>query len=119
MSDPQVAPFIVPEYDRATSIRDWHILFAKQNVASLTRLQAMTPGRVVIVTIDPLDPRPKVAFRTAQNAIAILPPEEAEAVGPEKIVVVTYDVDGGAVVTRFRIGEVEPANEEIGETSEK
>jgi len=103
MSDPKVAPFIVPKFDGATSIRDWHIEFATQNVGSLTRLQAMTPGRVVLVTIDPANPKPKVSFRTDQNVIAILPPEEAEAVAPEKIVIVSYDQDGTAIATRFRI----------------
>jgi hypothetical protein len=109
MSDPQVAPFIVPKFDGATSIRDWHILFATQNVAPLTRLQAMTPGRVVLVTIDPADPKPKVSFRTDQNVIAILPPEEAENVAPEKIVILSYDQEGTAVATRFRINGNDPA----------
>lgn len=112
MSDPLVAPFIVPEYDGATSIRDWHILFATQNVSSLTRLQAMSPRRVVLVVIDLADPKPKVSFRTDQNVIAMLPPEEAEAVTPEKIVVVSYDKDGLTVATRFRIGEEAPAASE-------
>jgi|SRR4030095_1407441 hypothetical protein len=103
MSDLQVAPFIVPKFDGVTSIRDWHILFATYNVAPLTRLQAMTPGRVVLVTIDPADPKPKVSFRTDQNVIAILPPEDADAIVPEKIVIISYDQDGIAVATRFRI----------------
>jgi hypothetical protein len=110
MSDLQVAPFIVPKFDGATSIRDWHILFATYNVASLTRLQAMTPGRVVLVTIDPADPKPKVSFRTDQNVIAILPPEDADAIVPEKIVIVSYDQDGTAVATRFRINGEDPAS---------
>jgi hypothetical protein len=117
MSDPQVAPFIVPEYHAATSIRDWHILFATQNVGSLTRLQAMTPGRVVLVTVDPVDRKAKVSFRTIQNAMSMLPLEEAEAVCPEKIVVISYGTDGAAVVTRFRIGGGEPAQPENGETT--
>jgi hypothetical protein len=104
MSDLQVAPFIVPEFDGATSIRDWHILFATQNVGALSRLHAMTPGRVLLVTIDPAEPKPKISFRTDQNVIAMLPPEDAEGVGPEKIVIVSYDQEGTAVATRFRIG---------------
>jgi len=110
MSDPLVAPFIVPEFDGATSIRDWHVLFATQNVGSLTRLQAMSPGRVVLVTIDPADPKPKVSFRTDQNVIAIVPPEDAEFIAPEKIVIVSLDKEGAVVATRFRIGEP-PASE--------
>jgi hypothetical protein len=98
-----VAPFIVPKLDGAESIRDWHILFATLNVASLTRLQAMTPGRVVLVTIDLADPKPKVSFRTDQNVIAIVPPEDADSIVPEKIVIISYDQDGTAVATRFRI----------------
>ena len=109
MSDPQVAPCIVPEFDATTSIRDWHVKFATQNVGSLSRLQAMTPGRVVLVMIDPADPKPKVSFRTDQNVIALLPPEEADAVNPEKIVVVTYDLEGIAVATSFRIDGDDPA----------
>jgi hypothetical protein len=109
MSDPQVAPFIVPEFDATTSIRDWHVKFATQNVASLSRLQAMTPGRVVLVMIDPVDPKPKVSFRTDQNVIALLPSEDADAVNPEKIVVVSYDSAGVAVATRFRINGDDPA----------
>src|SRR5262245_53500839 len=104
MSDPQIAPFIVPRYDGSTSIRDWHIQFATQNVPTLMRLQKMTPGRVVLVTIDPADPKPKVSFRTAVNVIALLPPEDAEGVAPEKIVVLSYDKDGTPVATRFRFG---------------
>ena len=119
MSDPQIAPFIVPMYDGTTSIRDWHILFATQNVATLTRLRAMTPGRVVLVTIDPADPKPKVSFRTHQNAVAILPPEEAEAIAPEKIVVITYNKDGTMVVTRFRIGEGGSAASETSDFTQK
>ena len=118
MSDPQVASFLVPEYDAAMSIRDWHVSFAMQNVPALTRLQAMTPGRVVLVTIDPADLKPKVAFRTAQNAMAILPLEEAQAVGPEKIVVISYDADGRAVVTRFRIGDLEEEETQGTQTAE-
>jgi hypothetical protein len=109
MSDPLVAPFIVPEFDGTRSIRDWHIQFATQNVGSLSRLQAMTPGRVVLVTIDPSNPKPKVSFRTDQNVIALLPPEEAESVHPEKIVVVSYDREGVVVATRFRINGHDPA----------
>lgn len=117
MSDPQIAPFVVPEYDAAMSIRDWHILFAKENVSSLTRLQAMTPGRIVLVTIDPSDRKLKVSFRTVTNAVAILPADEAEAVDPEKIIVMSYDQNGSAVVTRFRIGKGDPSDGEGSENS--
>jgi hypothetical protein len=109
MSDPLIAPFIVPEFNGATSIRDWHIQFATQNVSSLIRLRAMTPGRIVLVVIDPADRKPKVSFRTDQNVIAILPPEEAESVAPEKIVIVSYDQEGMAIATRFRIDGDNPA----------
>lgn len=106
MSDLQAAPFIVPKYDGAMSLRDWHILFATQNVAPLMRLRAMRPRSIVMVTLDPTDPKPKVAFRTEHNVMAILPPEEAKSVTPEKIIVVTVDHDGVVVVaTRFRIGD--------------
>jgi hypothetical protein len=103
MSDPLIAPFVVPEFNGTMSIRDWHIQFATVNVASLTRLRAKTPGRIVLVVIDPADPKPKVSFRTDQNVIAMLPPEEAESVAPEKIVIVSYDQEGMAIATRFRI----------------
>lgn len=112
MSDPQVAPFIVPRYDGITSIRDWHIQFATQNVPSLMRLQAMTPGRIVLITIDPADLKAKVSFRTAHNVMAMLPPEDAEAVAPEKIVIVSYEKDGAIVATRFRIGTEDPSASE-------
>ncbi|HET6406968.1 MAG TPA: hypothetical protein VFG14_03735, partial [Chthoniobacteraceae bacterium] len=53
----------------------------------------------------PDDPKAKVSFRTAQNAIALLPPDEAASVAPEKIVVLSYDKDGVPVATRFRIDQ--------------
>ena len=112
MSDPQVAPFIVPKYDGTTSIRDWHIQFATQNVPSLMRLQAMTPGRIVLITIDLVELRAKVSFRTAHNVMAMLPPEDAEGVAPEKIVIVSYEKDGAIVATRFRIGAEDPGASE-------
>lgn len=116
MSDSPIAPFIVPKYDGTTSIRDWHIEFATQNVEAFMRLRKMRPRNIVLVTIDPADPKPKVSFRTEHNMMAMLPPEEAEAVSPEKIVVMTQDPKEGLVVTRFRIGVDDaegPRNREI------
>ena len=103
MSDQPVAPFIVPAFDGTGSIRDWHIQFATANVEALTRLKAMAPARVVVIMIDMTELKPRVSFRTEQNVIAILPPEDADAVAAEKIIVISDDRSGSIVATRFRI----------------